>query len=126
MVPRCDQYLCGVIANLVDCGMRYFIHIVTDIERIVDPDGQDFPALASARAEARQAARDLMAGELSAGRPVPFGWRVQVASADGTIAWTTRFAELVFGDAPMPVPSFAPVTNHKVMARAEATVARVL
>ena len=44
--------------------MRYFIHIVTDLERLVDPDGAEFPDLATARAEARQSARDLMAEDL--------------------------------------------------------------
>lgn len=78
--------------------MHYFIHIVTDHERIVDPEGADFPDFASARAEAMQSARDLMAAELRDGRPVPFGWRVQVADEDGTVVLTLPFSRLVFSE----------------------------
>src|SRR5262245_46883015 len=78
--------------------MHYFIHIVTDHERIVDPEGADFPDLASARAEAMQSARDLMAAELRDGRPVPFGWRAQVADEDGTVVLTVPFSRLVFSE----------------------------
>ena len=78
--------------------MRFFIHIVTDHERIVDPEGAELPDLATARAEAGQSARDLMAEELRCGRPVPFGWRAQVADEEGTILITLPFAELVFGE----------------------------
>jgi len=78
--------------------MHYFIHIVTDHERIVDHEGADFPDLASARAEAMQSARDLMAEELRRGRPVPFGWRAQVADEDGAVVLTLPFSRLVFSD----------------------------
>lgn len=76
--------------------MRYFIHIVTDQERVVDPDGAEYLDLGSARVEACQCARDLMAEELRSGRPVPFGWCVQVAAEDGTVHFTHSFAHLVF------------------------------
>ena len=78
--------------------MRYFIHIVTDQERIVDPEGAEFSDLATARTEAGQSARDLMAEELRSGRSVPFGWRAQLADEEGTILATLPFAELVFGE----------------------------
>src|SRR5262245_66037084 len=77
--------------------MHYFLHIVTDNERIVDPDGAEFLSLEAARLEASQSARDLMASELIAGRTVPFGWRVQIADKDETIVLTIPFATLVFG-----------------------------
>ena len=78
--------------------MRYFIHIVTDKERLVDPDGGEFTDLASARAEAIQSARDLMAEELRCGRPVPFVWQVQIANDGGNILLTLPFARLVFSE----------------------------
>jgi hypothetical protein len=78
--------------------MRYFIHVVTDQERIVDPEGAEFPDLTSARTEAVQSARDLMAEELRCGRPIPFGWRAQVADADGKVVLTLPFSQLVFGE----------------------------
>jgi hypothetical protein len=78
--------------------MRCFIHIVTDRERIVDPEGAEFSDLAMARTEACQSARDLMAEELRCGRPVPLAWRAQVADEAGIILATLPFAELVFGE----------------------------
>ena len=83
--------------------MHRYLHIVTDIERLVDPDGQCFDTLASAVEEARQCARDLMAEELLQGRPLPLNWRVQVADEEGCILATFRFADIVFGtQAPVP------------------------
>jgi len=78
--------------------MRYFIHIVTAQERLIDPDGSEFTDLASARAEATQSARDLMAEELRCGRPVPFAWQAQVADEEGKVLLTLPFASLVFSD----------------------------
>jgi hypothetical protein len=78
--------------------MRYFFHVVTDKERLVDPDGGEFTDLASARAEASQSARDLMAEELRCGRQVPFDWQVQVADDEGTILLALPFARLVFSE----------------------------
>src|SRR5262245_51709857 len=79
--------------------MRYFIHVVTDQERLIDPDGEEFTDLASARAEATQSARDLMAEELRCGRPVPFAWRAHVADAEGNVVLSLPFAQLVFAEA---------------------------
>jgi hypothetical protein len=79
-------------------SMRYFTHIVTDRERIVDTDGAEFPSLEAARREAIQSARDLMAGELMAGRTVPLGWRLQIADTHETIVVTIPFATLVSAD----------------------------
>src|SRR5262247_3604182 len=78
--------------------MRYFIHIVTEKERLVDHDGGEFTDLSSARVEASQSARDLMAEELRCGRPVPFSWQVQVADTDGNVLLTLPFARLVFSE----------------------------
>jgi len=108
--------------------MHYFLHIVTDNERIVDPDGAEFLSLEAARLEASQSARDLMACELIAGRTVPFGWRVQIADKDETIVLTIPFAALVFGSSdPQGAGSgfpFAPVTDTSVVERAKATTLR--
>ena len=106
---------------------RFFFHIITDLERLPDPDGQEFPALERARLEARQCARDLLAEELKHGRPLPLGWRVQVAEAEGAIADTIKFADLVFVDAHAikPAPSKSkPIQNAELLERAKATVRR--
>ena len=98
--------------------MRCYIHILTDNERIVDPDGEEFADLEAARAEASQSARDLMAEELMAGRPVPFGWRAQVADSEGAILLTISFAGLVFGsEQPLAGFAFPPVRNAELVAR---------
>jgi hypothetical protein len=109
--------------------MRYFIHIVTDQERIVDPDGGEFTDLASAREEASQSARDLMAEELRKGRPVPFTWLVQVADDGGNVLLTLPFARLVFNEviAAQLIKIGRPTTPEAHLAlieRAKATFAR--
>jgi len=109
--------------------MRYFIHIVTDQERVVDPDGGEFLDLGSARAEACQCARDLMAEELRSGRPVPFAWRVQVAGEDGTVHFTVPFAHLVFTGSVADAVTNAsrrmtPAYDLLLVERAKATFAR--
>jgi hypothetical protein len=108
--------------------MRYFIHIVTDGERIRDPEGAEFADLEAARLEASQSARDLMAGELVAGRPVPLGWRVQIADLDGTVHLTIPFAALVFGENELlsryGARAFPRVTDGNVIERAKAIMLR--
>ena len=74
--------------------MHLYLHIINDTERIVDPDGEEFPDLEAARHEGAQVARDLMAQELLHGRPLPFGWRVQIAEPDGTIRHTIKFTDI--------------------------------
>jgi hypothetical protein len=78
--------------------MHYFIHVVTDQERIIDPEGAAFPDLHAAKEEAAQSARDLMAEELRCGRPMPVGWRVQIADTSGTIVHAIPFMTLLFGN----------------------------
>jgi len=109
--------------------MRYFIHVVTDKERLVDPDGGEFSDLATACEEASQSARDLMAEELRSGRPVPFGWQAQVADAGGKILLSLPFAHLVFGEllaaqlSKMSRPT-APEAHLALIERAKATFTR--
>jgi hypothetical protein len=75
--------------------VHYFIHILTDEERIADPDGGEFPDLEAARAEACQTARELLANELIAGRTMPLGWRAQIVDREENVVSTLPFAELV-------------------------------
>jgi hypothetical protein len=78
--------------------LLFFIHILTEHERIIDPEGQECANVEAARAEACQSARDLMAQELQAGRTPPISWRVQIADAEGAILDTISFKALAFGD----------------------------
>jgi hypothetical protein len=109
--------------------MRYFIHIITDEERLVDPDGCVFADLDSARAEDSQSARDLMAEELRCGHPVPFGWRAQVADGDGKVVLTLPFALLVFSEVmaahlSKTVRPASPEAHLALIERAKTTFAR--
>jgi hypothetical protein len=70
--------------------MRYYLHVLYD--------GEEFPSLASAREEATQSARDLIAEELRWGRADPSRWRIQIALGDETIVETVPFAPLLLGD----------------------------
>jgi hypothetical protein len=101
--------------------MHRYLHIVTDTERIVDPEGQEFDDLPSAIEEARQCARDLMAEELRRARPLPLGWRVQVADGAGSIHASFNFAEIVFGAGLPLVPASPPVFDPDLVNRAKAT-----
>jgi len=101
--------------------MHRYLHIVTDTERFVDPEGQEFDDLPSAIEEAHQCARDLMAEELRKGCPLPLGWRVQVADGAGTILSTFKFAEIVFGAESPAVPAIRPVLDPDLVNRAKAT-----
>src|SRR5262249_1636369 len=109
--------------------MRYFIHIITNEERLIDPDGGEFTDLESARAEASQSARDLMAEELRCGRPVPFAWQAQVADGDGNVLLTLRFARLVFSEViaaqlTRAVRPTSPEAHLALIERTKATFAR--
>jgi len=101
--------------------MHRYLHIVTETERILDPEGQEFDDLPSAISEACQCARDLMAEELRKGRPLLLGWRVQVADATGTIYATFKFAEIVFGADWPVVPAISPVLDPDLVNRAKVT-----
>src|SRR5262249_33448965 len=109
--------------------MRYFIHIITNEERLIDPDGGEFTDLESARAEASQSARDLMAEELRCGRPVPFAWQAQVADGAGNVLLNLPFARLGFrqGIAPQFAGTGRPTSAEAHLAlieRAKTTFAR--
>jgi len=99
--------------------MRGYIHIVTDTERVVDPDGQQFESLASAVGEARQCARDLMAEEVRQGRPLPLNWRVQVADQEGCILATLKFAVILFGSETPTHPLSGSALDRDLVERAK-------
>jgi len=93
--------------------MHLYIHIINDTERVVDPDGQEFPDLEAAAQEANQVARDLIAQELLNGRSVPFSWRVQIAEGDDTVQQTIKFRDVAGVEWPeRRVPALAPSNTH--------------
>src|SRR5262245_14076886 len=76
--------------------MHLYLHVVTDSERIIDPDGQEFATLDAARHEACQSARELVASELLAGRPLPFAWHIQISDTEGAVRASVDFSALLF------------------------------
>jgi hypothetical protein len=78
--------------------MRYYFHILTDRERLRDPDGEDFPTIAEACEEATQSARDIIAEELRCGRAVPSRWSIQITQEDDTVLQTIPFVRLLIDD----------------------------
>jgi hypothetical protein len=75
--------------------MRYYLHITTDREMIVDPDGEEFPDLDSARLEAEQSARSVMVSELEAGRSLSAKWSIQIANARGVVLSSLSFGDIL-------------------------------
>jgi hypothetical protein len=95
--------------------VRYFIHVITANERIRDPEGAEFVNLATAREEACQSARDLMADELRAGRPLPLAWRVQITNAEERVVFSLKFESLVLNDrGGSAAPSLPPRPKQRI------------
>lgn len=78
--------------------MNYFIHIVTDFERLIDHEGYCFASASEARDEAEMAARQILAEELLAVRPLPLSWRAEVTDQSGKMISCIEFSSLVRED----------------------------
>lgn len=71
---------------------RYFFHIRSRTERIEDPEGGDFDTLEAALAEARLAAREIMAEDVRRGQVAET--RVfEIADARGRLVARLPFSE---------------------------------
>lgn len=101
--------------------MRYYLHIATDREMIMDPEGEEFPDLDSARVEAEQSARAVMATELEAGRSLATEWTVQIANARGVVLSSLSFRDILGGRGPS-VPDEILARANIVMQEARAAV----
>jgi len=72
---------------------RYYFHIV-DGRFIKDEEGQEFPGLEEARAEAIASARSIMREALWQGR-LPLNECIQIADGNGTILTTVPFRDAI-------------------------------
>jgi hypothetical protein len=110
--------------------MRFFIHLFNGSSVICDPEGEEFPDLAAAVAEAVQGARDLIADQLRQGKPVPARWEARIADEAGAILKAISFAALVTTNddltahAPTERPSQVPQGFAAAFASAKATAER--
>lgn len=88
---------CGVVGRSIHNGsmQRFYFHVVTDVERIRDPDGSVFVDLVEAISEAKQDAIELATEELRCGRQFPASWSIQVEDADGVVVATIECAALL-------------------------------
>lgn len=73
--------------------LRYYFHIV-DGRFVRDEEGQEFPGLEEARAEAIAAARSIMREALWVGR-LPLNECIQIADGNGTVLMTVPFRAAV-------------------------------
>ena len=73
---------------------RFFLHVANET-RAVDPEGVELPSLDAARTSAVRGARELIAAEILAGRPVSRCHCIEITDGDGTLLHTVRFGDLV-------------------------------
>jgi hypothetical protein len=73
--------------------LRYYFHIV-DGRTVRDEEGQEFPSLEEAKAEAVAAARSIMREAVWAGR-LPLNECIQIADGDGAVLMTVPFRDAI-------------------------------
>ncbi|PXW53123.1 hypothetical protein [Methylobacterium sp. B4] len=74
--------------------VRFFLHLRDGTELIEDPDGSELPDLNAARAEARDAARDIMAGMVRAGELLD-GQQIEIRDAAGALLDVVRLKDVL-------------------------------
>jgi hypothetical protein len=72
---------------------RYYFHII-DGRTVRDEEGQDFPGLEEAKAEAVASARSIMREAIWAGR-LPLNECIQIADEKGTVLMIVPFRDAV-------------------------------
>lgn len=75
--------------------MAHFYFNVYNTATTLDDVGSDLPGLAEAKAEARNAAADLIREEILAGRPLHRDHRIEVEDGDHHVVHVLRFDELI-------------------------------
>jgi hypothetical protein len=73
---------------------RFHLNIFNGDGAAPDEEGQDFPDLPAARAEAIRGIRSLLAAELAEGR-IELGGRIEIADRGGRVLQTVAFAEAI-------------------------------
>ncbi|EQB30081.1 DUF6894 family protein [Sphingobium ummariense] len=73
---------------------RYHLNLFNDTD-ILDEEGQDFPNIAAAVAEAVRSARDIIAEHVLTGRTIHLQHRMEVTDPEGRLLSTVRFGDVV-------------------------------
>jgi hypothetical protein len=71
---------------------RYFFHIWDGAEFIEDPEGVELPGVSEARAEAVEAAREMIAEKIRRGQ-VPDGQAFHITRDDGEVVAKVKFRD---------------------------------
>jgi hypothetical protein len=74
---------------------RFFFNLRSAEEMIVDSEGHTFRSIGLAKKEALQAARDLIADSIKAGRIVDRARVFEVSNASGEVVLTVPFADAI-------------------------------
>jgi CheY-like chemotaxis protein len=77
---------------------RYFLHVRDGDARLADPDGANFIDLASARAEAIESARELIAECVRTGSPMGLHRVFDIANSSGQVLATVPFSDAIARD----------------------------
>jgi len=78
--------------------LHLFLHIQDGEARLLDPEGADFPDLASAKAEAIKSARELLSQCVLTGTPMGLHRVFEIADAGGRTLTTVPFSEAIATD----------------------------
>lgn len=74
--------------------MRYYLHQIQTHAIVPDPEGNDYPDLAAAETEAVDAAREMMATAVRAGRDIS-DWAIEIVDEKGTVRGHIAFASTI-------------------------------
>jgi hypothetical protein len=74
---------------------RYLFNMCSGGQKNRDPEGQCFPDLEAARAEAVEGAREIAADRLRFGQPVNLGDYFEITNEAGQPLLTVRFSEAI-------------------------------
>jgi hypothetical protein len=74
---------------------RYFFNIRDDQDMVRDEEGMDLPDLQSAREEAQDCARELLAETVRSHQPIDHK-RIEVVDEGGTVVENIKFRDLLY------------------------------
>jgi hypothetical protein len=73
---------------------RFYLTVCNDV-RAIDDEGEELPDLEAATSRAVQGARELIAEQVLAGRPISQEHCIEIADTEGTVLHTVYFAEVI-------------------------------
>jgi hypothetical protein len=74
---------------------KYFLHLRIDGRLMPDDEGTLLPDLETAKREAIEGARDLVAGRVRDGEPLDLSWAFEIADDTGRTVLVVPFSEAI-------------------------------